>query len=124
MEIPVTTIPMLKIPFHVSYILYLSRFSRSLGLRYFQAALALCRSTGTEPSLLLHSLDFLSSEDVADLSFFPAMRLPLEKKLALVSDILDLFERHFRVLPICEYVREQQARLVPFPVITPKFTGH
>ena len=59
LEIPVTTMPVFRVPFHLSYILYLSAFSPALALVYFRMALMLCRATGTPPSLLLHPLDFM-----------------------------------------------------------------
>ena len=103
LEIPVTTVPIMRVPFHVSYILYLSEFSRSLALLYFRAALEMCRWTGTQPSLLLHSLDFLDGEEVRELSFFPGMKLPLEKKLDLVNELLDLYCRTFTVVTMREH---------------------
>ena len=68
-EIPVTTMPIFKVPIHVSYILYLSSFSTTLALLYFQFALMLCRPTGTQLSLLLHPLDFLGRDDRTGTSF-------------------------------------------------------
>jgi peptidoglycan/xylan/chitin deacetylase (PgdA/CDA1 family) len=38
LEIPVTTIPFIKTPFHLSYLLYLSRFSRKLMSSYLTVA--------------------------------------------------------------------------------------
>jgi len=73
LEIPVTTLPGFKIPFHFSYLLYLAKFSPSFAMVYFRMALALCRLTGTQPSLLLHPLDILGGDDVPALKFFPAM---------------------------------------------------
>ena len=62
-EIPVTTMPLLKFPIHASYILYLSCYSTALAMTYFRTALSLCRITGTPPSILLHPLDFLGGDD-------------------------------------------------------------
>lgn len=96
-EIPVTTMPAFKMPIHVSYLLYLSSFSRSLALRYFQFALKFCRLGGIGPSLLLHPLDFLDGEDVKNLSFFPGMNIASEKKLEFVSEVLRAFSGQFNV---------------------------
>lgn len=52
-EIPVTTMPILKIPIHLSYILYLSAISPSIALSYFRNAIRFCRLTGTPVSLFL-----------------------------------------------------------------------
>jgi hypothetical protein len=86
-EVPVTTMPGLRVPFHVSYLLYLGRFVAGLARAYFLSALRLCRMTGTAPSLLLHPLDFLGAEDVPELGFFPAMNVPAARKLELVEDM-------------------------------------
>ena len=77
LEIPVTTIPVIKTPFHMSYLIYLSRFSRPLMRSYLRArALALCRRAGVEPSFLLHPLDVLGPEQAPQLAFFPGMDVP------------------------------------------------
>jgi len=100
LEIPVTTLPVLKAPIHLSYILYLSSFSTALARSFFQFALSVCRATKTPLSLLLHPLDFLGQEDAPELGFFPAMNMPAEKKLAIASDVLELFAEAFRVVPM------------------------
>ncbi len=76
LEIPVTTLPGLKVPFHFSYLLYIASFSPVLSSLYFRFALRLCRSANIQPSLLLHPLDFLGADDVPELAFFPAMKIP------------------------------------------------
>jgi hypothetical protein len=57
----------------------------------------MCRATGTQPSLLLHPLDFMSGDDAPELKFFPAMDLPLEKKLEFVAEILEMFGKSFSI---------------------------
>lgn len=104
-EIPVTTMPVFKIPFHVSYILYISRFSPFLALTYFRFAIALCKITQTNPSLLLHPLDFLGGDDVKELAFFPAMNLPSDKKLKIVSEVIRIFSENFNILPMGEFAQ-------------------
>jgi peptidoglycan/xylan/chitin deacetylase (PgdA/CDA1 family) len=114
LEIPVTTIPWIKTPFHVSYLLYLRQFSHALARRYFRVALRLCRLSGVAPSLLLHPLDFLGRDDCPDLAFFPAMRLPSPPKVAFVREVLEDYARAFRVVSMGEhaaYVQEQPADL-------------
>jgi hypothetical protein len=105
-EIPVTTMPILKIPIHVSYIIYLSSFSPTLALFYFKIALGLCRLTGTHPSLLLHPLDFLGRDDIKELSFFPAMNLLKAQKLGLVSEVLRLYSVQFNIVTMQQHANE------------------
>ena len=97
-EIPVTTLPIFKTPIHASYVIYLSTFSKSLARMYWRTAIEMCRASGTQLSLLLHPLDFLSGEDAPELKFFPAMNLPIEKKLEFMSEILETFSGKFEIV--------------------------
>jgi hypothetical protein len=96
-EIPVTTMPVFKLPIHVSYLLYLSTFSPFAAQTYFRNAVRFCRLTGTQVSLLLHPLDFLGGDDVPDLAFFPAMNMSSAKKLRTVSEALSILSENFSV---------------------------
>jgi len=97
-EIPVTTLPGLRLPFHVSYLLWIATASPAAAARYFEVALALCRLAAAPPSVLLHALDFLGAEDAPDLAFFPAMRLPRDRKLALLAELIGRLQaRHATV---------------------------
>lgn len=120
-EIPVTTMPFVKVPIHVSYLLYLSSLSRRaprLALRYFAAALGLCEVGGVQPSLLLHPLDFLGREDpcARELSFFPAMNMARGHKLELVGEILRMLSARFDVLTLGEHAA-RVARDAALPVV-------
>jgi peptidoglycan/xylan/chitin deacetylase (PgdA/CDA1 family) len=109
-EIPVTTMPWFKVPMHVSYILYLSSYSRALALLYFKFALRMCRLTGTEVSLLLHPLDFLGAEDVPELKFFPGMNLGSERKLAVVGQVLAQLAKHYQIVGLGQHAELVNAR--------------
>lgn len=103
LEIPVTTLPVLRLPIHVSYLLYLGGFSPGLARHYLRSALALCRLAGIGPSLLLHPLDFLDAGEVPELAFFPAMRRPVKEKLREIAEHLESFCRHFQVVSVGEH---------------------
>lgn len=110
-EIPVTTLPVFKTPIHASYVIYLSTFSRGLAKAYWRAAIEMCKLTGTQLSLLLHPLDFLSGEDAPELKFFPAMNLPVEKKLEFVGEILETLQKSFTVVNMrkhADFVRQAE----------------
>jgi peptidoglycan-N-acetylglucosamine deacetylase len=113
LELPVTTLPLLRTPIHLSYVLYLDLVSPVLGRLYFDTALRLCRLTRVEPSILLHPLDFLGCDDTDRLSFFPAMRRPGAWKRERVSQHLASLAKRFEVVPMGEHVErlEQGARL-------------
>lgn len=116
LEIPVTTVPGLRVPMHVSYLLMLSERSPAAARGYFDAVLRACRLTGIGPSVLLHPLDFLSADDAPPLGFFPGMAIPAEVKRERVSEYLDLLARHFRVVPVGEHAAELASRELPVRV--------
>jgi hypothetical protein len=120
-EIPVTTMPVFKLPIHVSYVLYLNMLVQTLALSYFRTALGLCRLTNTHPSLLLHPLDFLGSDDIRDLAFFPGMGLPSETKLEVVSEILRLLSDQFRLVTVHQHAL-QASQTADLAVMEPKFS--
>jgi hypothetical protein len=103
MEIPVTTMPLIKTPFHFSYTLFLSTFSAEIASLYLRNALSLCRKTGTQPSLLLHPLDFTSSDEFPELAFFPAMEISLARKLDLLNRSLSILADHFTVVGMSDH---------------------
>ena len=103
LEIPVTTLPVFRVPIHLSYVLYLDTYSPALARAYFATAMGVCRVLGTAPSILLHPLDFLSGADAPPLAFFPAMAAPVERKLACVEACLDMFSRRFDVRSMEEH---------------------
>jgi len=105
LEIPVTTIPIIKIPFHLSYLLYLSCLSTSLMSFYLKFAITLCRITGTEPSFLLHPLDFIGGDQVRELAFFPGMDLQESKKMELCKKVLKELAQHFNLTNMSSHAR-------------------
>jgi peptidoglycan/xylan/chitin deacetylase (PgdA/CDA1 family) len=100
LEIPVTTIPVVKLPFHLSYLLYLSRVSTSLMVAYLRLAIAACRSARVEPSFLLHPLDLLGGEQVPELAFFPGMDIPGARKRELFELVLRTLGESFELVPM------------------------
>lgn len=110
LELPVTTFPVVKVPFHLSYLLYLSRVSEGLMSAYLGTALAACRLTGTEPSFLLHPLDLLGGDQVRELAFFPGMDLPGARKIELFLRVLRRLGEHFRLVDMSTHARAIIAR--------------
>jgi peptidoglycan/xylan/chitin deacetylase (PgdA/CDA1 family) len=121
LEMPISTLPGLRVPIHVSYLLTLSTASESLARGYFAAALRTCRLAGVEPSVLLHPLDVLSGDEVPDLRFFPGMGIPTDVKLRRVASYLDLLTRSFRVVPVGDHARVAAARALPTRI--PRFAA-
>jgi hypothetical protein len=113
LEMPVSTLPGLRVPIHISYLLALSVHSEALARRYFAGALRACRLAGVEPSILMHPLDVLSGDEVPNLRFFPGMEIPTAVKLRRVASYLDLLTRAFRVVPVGDHARVAATRALP-----------
>lgn len=115
-ELPVTTMPLARIPIHVSYLLYLRGLSGQAARRYFLAALWLAERRRVDVSLLLHPLDLLGPDDAAELAFFPGMALPLAAKLELVHQVLEDLVARRRVVTLAghaEALAHTELALVP-----------
>jgi len=113
LEIPVTTMPLVRVPFHLSYLLYLSRVSESGMRAYLRTALRLCRVRGVEPSFLLHPLDLLGADDVRDLAFFPGMDLAGGRKRELFAEVMGEIAARFTAVPMSVHARAVLASGVP-----------
>lgn len=110
-ELPVTTTPFFRTPIHLSYLLFLATVSEPLARLYWRIALTLCRLTGVAPSLLLHPTDFLDAEDAPAMAFFPAMKLPAARKIALVRHTLVTLRQHWQTGPLNEACQAGKARI-------------
>jgi peptidoglycan/xylan/chitin deacetylase (PgdA/CDA1 family) len=102
-EIPVTTMPFLRVPIHATYVMYLAQVSETLAERYCLSALALCRAAGVQPSFLLHPVDFLDVADVPEMSFFPAMGLPVTVKQRILASVMRRVAAGFDVATMGEH---------------------
>jgi hypothetical protein len=103
LELPVTVLPVARVPMHVSYVLYLEGASPALARAYFRSALAVCRLRGVAPSLLLHPLDLIGADDLppgSGLEFFPGMAMDGARKRKLLVDCLTRFKAAFDVGPM------------------------
>ena len=109
MEIPVTTMPVLKLPFHQSYLLYISGVSMGLMKAYLRFAIFMCKLTKTPPSYLLHPLDLVGDDVVPQLSFFPGMNIKSQKKMKVFEIAISMLKKHFDVLPMGQFANKLPA---------------
>jgi len=110
LELPVTTFPVIKVPFHLSYLMYISRFSERLMVGYLRAALLACRLAGTQPSFLLHPLDLIDAKQEPRLGFFPGMDVPARRKANLFRRAIQLLREHYSLVNMSTHARALLAR--------------
>lgn len=108
-ELPVTTMPLTRLPIHGSYLLQLHQASPRLARAYFAAALRLCRLRGVQPSLLLHPTDVLDGREAPGMEFFPGMAVPGREKAELLGHVLASMRDRFDVVGTGEHVARLRA---------------
>jgi hypothetical protein len=94
-ELPVTTLPIFKIPFHMSYLLYISNISIVLMKVYLRMAILLCKITRTPVSFLLHPLDLIGGDRLRQLEFFPGMNIDSEMKTEVFRQVISILKENY-----------------------------
>ena len=97
LEIPVTTIPIIKIPFHLSYLIYLSTISLTIMKLYLNLAIMMCKLTRTPINFLLHPLDIIGGDKIQQLAFFPGMNIDSERKVVVFKEVLNRLKKSYKV---------------------------
>ncbi|MDB2606190.1 polysaccharide deacetylase family protein [Zobellia sp.] len=105
LELPVTTMPIFRIPFHLSYLIYISNISIHLMSLYLNIAVFLCKITKTQPSFLLHPLDLIGGDQITSLAFFPGMNVSSERKVFLFKKVMKKLGKHFTLTDMTGHVQ-------------------
>ena len=103
MEIPVTTMPVFKFPFHLSYLIYLSNISMGLMKFYLNVAIFLCKLTRTPISFLLHPLDIIGGDQIKQLAFFPGMDIDSKRKVMVFREVILKLKMKYKLVKMSEY---------------------
>lgn len=103
LEIPVTTIPVVKTPFHLSYLLWLAQRSEYAMWAYLRTAITLCKVFKVTPSFLLHPLDLIGVESAPELAFFPGMTMPEQTKADLFRRVIRTLAEQFTLVPMGQH---------------------
>lgn len=98
LEIPITTVPFIRIPFHMSYLIYINNVSPLLMKAYLHFAIFLCKLTRTPVSFLLHPLDIIGGDKIKELAFFPGMNVESEKKIEVFKNVIEILKRNFNLV--------------------------
>lgn len=96
-ELPVTTMPLLRTPVHASYLLFAYSVNPRLAWSYLSTTVAALRATRTAPSLLIHPLDVLDRTDAPGLEFFPGMDMSASTKRLVLDRLLGTLGEHWQL---------------------------
>lgn len=99
-EIPVTTMPVFKLPFHLSYLIYLGNISMPLMKFYLNTSIRMCKITNTPISFLLHPLDLIGGDQITQLSFFPGMNVSSKKKVEIFETTIKTLQKKYVLVPM------------------------
>ena len=108
-EIPVTTMPVFKLPFHLSYLIYLGNISTPLMKFYLNSAIRMCKLTNTPISFLLHPLDLIGGDQIKELAFFPGMNVSSDKKVEVFKNVIQTLSRHYKMVNMslhCDFLNK------------------
>ncbi len=117
MEIPVTTMPIFKLPFHLSYLIYLGNISMPLMKIYLNIALFLCKLTKTPISFLLHPLDLIGGDQITQLAFFPGMNVNSKQKVKVFKMVIGTIQKKYNLENMSVYFKSfSNSNLKSLPV--------
>jgi peptidoglycan-N-acetylglucosamine deacetylase len=102
-EIPVTTMPVFKLPFHLSYLIYLGNMSMGLMKIYLNTAIKMCQLTNTPISFLLHPLDLIGGDQITQLAFFPGMNVASSKKVEIFKEVIQCLKKNYDIVNMSKH---------------------
>lgn len=100
LELPVSTVPLVRTPMHMSYLQALAERSEPVAGSYARAGFWALRRRGVPPSFLLHPTDLVDRRDAPRLDFFPGLRRPAVDKLETLRETLTRLSDGFDVVPL------------------------
>lgn len=104
-EVPVTTAPLLRVPFHSTFVL-------SAGQWLFDLGLALARLRRVPINYLLHGADPVDTVSDPTLASYRFLTQPWTKKRELFEHMLGQLGRYYRLVPTRELVATWAAKAV------------
>jgi len=116
-EIPVTTMPIFKLPFHLSYLIYLGNISMPLMKFYLNTAIRMCKITNTPISFLLHPLDLIGGDQITQLAFFPGMNVSSSKKVEVFKNVIGLLQKNYDVVNMSKHWEKMEVGKIKTKVI-------
>lgn len=102
-EAPVTTVPLLRLPMHSTFVL-------SAGRPLFDVGFALARARGVPINYLLHGADVVDAASDPALASYRFLTQPWSEKRPLIEHMLGKLSQSYRLVPTRELVIAQADR--------------
>jgi hypothetical protein len=109
-EIPVTTMPVFKFPFHLSYLIYIGNISVGMMKLYLNTSIRMCKITNTPISFLLHPLDLIGGDQISQLAFFPGMNVNSAKKVEIFKSVIKTLSKHYDVVNMSKHLNDMESK--------------
>ncbi len=100
-EVPITTMPFFRIPFHVSFTF--ATYALGLGLALFNTGYSLLKHTSLPLNLIFHTNELADPFSDKRIRRQLGLNLPLKTKEMICRHILDHITKDFILLPTREY---------------------
>lgn len=100
LEMPITTIPIIKFPFHMSYLIYLSSYSEKLMHAYLSIAIKMCKLNNISPNFLIHPTDILGGDKIKEMNFFPGMNINTNIKQRIFREVVGKLKESFELVNV------------------------
>jgi hypothetical protein len=101
LEAPITTMPILRLPMHSTFVL-------TAGQALFDAGLALARARGVPVNYLLHAADVIDAVPDPALASYRFLATPWRDKQPLYEHMLRRLSQEYRLIPTAEFLTEHQ----------------
>lgn len=100
-EIPITTMPVLRFPFHTSFTFALYQMGFGCGL--FRLGYALLSSTSLPLNFVFHTNELSDSIDIGKIKRQFGLNLPIEVKQNICRFVLGMIKKDFDIVTSLEY---------------------
>lgn len=103
MEVPITTMPGLRFPFHTSFTF--AAYQLGLGCGLFRLGYALLSLTSLPLNFVFHTNELSDSIGMEEIKRQFGLNLPLKTKEKICNSVLSLIKKNFNVVTSLEYAR-------------------
>jgi len=97
-EVPITTIPIIRFPFHSTIIF-------KFGTPIFDMGFMLLKKYNLPINYLFHIIDLVDTKKIKGLERLFFLKLPLEKRRALVKYIIEKIKNDYATMKTADYVK-------------------